>query len=151
MDKNKSILSAAIVVLLPLLPALIDVGYKLYLPIMEDVILHILMTIIVFGVPEAVIIYYGYTTGDNITSTLSGVFLIPLYIFYSEILLELSDPDFIMAGLGHWLRIITIIDLVIPALICGVMGYCASKRTRASLLVSIFSGTFLILIFVLIN
>lgn len=151
MDKKRMFFSAAMMILLPLLPALMDTGYKLYSPIMEDNILHILMTIIIYGLPAAVIIYYGYTTGDNITSTLSGVFLIPLYILYSEIFMELFDPHFVMAGLGHWLRITTIIDLVIFALICGIMGYCASKRTRALLSLSVFFGTLLILIFVLIN
>ncbi|WP_340819647.1 hypothetical protein [Methanolobus sp. WCC4] len=151
MDKNRSIVSAAIVVLLPLLPALIDVGYKLYSPIMEDVILHILMTTVIFGVPAAFIIYYGYTTGDEITSTLSGVFLVPLYSLYSDILLELLDPHFIISGAGYWLRITTFIDLAIPAVICGAMGYFASRRTRKSLLVSVFLGMVFILMFSLID
>ncbi|WP_342306297.1 hypothetical protein [Methanolobus sp. ZRKC5] len=151
MDKNRSIVSAAIIILHPLLPALMDVGYKLYSPIMEDIILHILMTTIIFGVPAALIIYYGYTTGDEMTSTLSGVFLIPLYNLYSDILLELLDPHFIMTGTGYWLQITTFIDLAIPALICGAMGYFASKRTRAFLWVSVFFGMLLILMFVLID
>lgn len=159
-DRKKLILSMAMIVLLPLLPALMYVGYKLIPIIMKNIglyiemlfgMLYIWMIIIILGIPAALIIYYGYTTGDKIISTLSGAFLIPLFSIYSEILFELVDPHFIMSSLSYWLRWGTIIDFTPPTLICGLMGYFASRRTKASFSASIGLGILLVFMFVLID
>jgi len=85
MNKKKMILSVAMIVLLPLLSALMYVGYDLYIPIiLRCTELEMVRRIIVLGVPAVLIIYYGCTTGDKITSTLSGVFLIPIFDIYSD-------------------------------------------------------------------
>ena len=147
MDRKKLILSMAMIVLLPLLPALMYVGYKLIPIIMKNIgllfgMLYIWMIIIILGIPAALIIYYGYTTGDKIISTLSGAFLIPLFSIYSEILFELLDPHFIISSLGYWLRWGTIIDFTPLTLICGLMGYFASRRTKASFSASLCLGIY---------
>ncbi|NMX21594.1 hypothetical protein C5S30_03995 [ANME-1 cluster archaeon GoMg4] len=156
MDKKKLIISTAMVILLPLLSALMYVGYDLIrAPSIEsEIVKHLLWLqflsvfwrIIVFGIPAALIIFYGYTTGDKITSTLSGVFLIPIFDIYSSILFELLDQDFIMANLSYWLRWNRLIDLTPFMFIYGLMGYFASRRTKASLVVAISLGILMILL-----
>ncbi|HIH97093.1 MAG TPA: hypothetical protein HA348_06420 [Thermoplasmata archaeon] len=147
----------AMIVLLPLLSALMYVGYDLIrAPSIEsEIVKHLLWLqflsvfwrIIVFGIPAALIIFYGYTTGDKITSTLSGVFLIPIFDIYSSILFELLDPDFIMPSLHYWLSWNRLINLTPPMLIYGLMGYFASRRTKASLVVAISIGILMVLLF----
>jgi len=148
MNKKKLILSAAMIVLLPLLSALMYVGYDLYIPIiLRCTELEMVRRIIVLGIPAALIIYYGYTTENKIVSTLSGALLIPIFDIYSSILFELLDPDFIMANLSYWLSWNRLINLAPPVLIFGLLGYFASRRTKASLVVAIALGIFIILMF----
>ena len=145
MNKKKLILSAAMIVLLPLLSALINTGYVLAVRAITptpDIVAQGVGRIIFFGIPAALIIYYGYRTGDKITSTLSGVFFFPLFNFYSGIPFRSLIPF-----LRYWLSWKGFLDLAPPVLIFGLLGYFASRRTKASLVVAIALGIFIILMF----
>lgn len=141
-DNQKRLIHLAIILLLPLLPALLIVGSNLYLiPAFCQ-----WFRILIFSAPSALIIYYGYATGNKVVATLCGALLMALVVIYTEILFELFDPEFIMAGLNHWLRWNTILDLAPFTLICGLMGYFASRRTKASLLASVLLGILFVFI-----
>lgn len=139
-NQKRLIYSVAIILLLPLLPALLRVGYELYLRPADW------FRILIFSAPPALIIYYGYATGNKVVATLCGALLLPLADIYAGILFELFDPEFIMAGLNYWLRWIRIINYAPSTLICGLMGYFASRRTKASLLASVLLGIFFVFI-----
>ncbi|MBN1133647.1 MAG: hypothetical protein JXA38_01725 [Methanosarcinaceae archaeon] len=153
-NQKRLIHSAVIIMLIPLLSALMEVSYKLFLvPTMMPISMELqqLSRILIFGVPSVLLIYYGYTTGNKVVATLCGVLLFPLNSIYAEILFELFDPEFIMAGLNYWFRWKTIIDFSPFTLICGLMGYFASIRTKASLLAGVCFGILLISILLLID
>lgn len=150
-NQKRLIHSVAIIMLFPLLLALMEVGYMFYLvPIMPiSLKLQQLFRILIHGVPLALMIFYGYATGNKVVATLCGALLLPLESIYAEIIFERFDPEFIMADLNYWLRWNTILDFVPFILICGLIGYFASKRTKASLLASIV--LFMIYLFIMIN
>ncbi len=143
-DNQKRLIHLAIIILLPLLPALLIVGYNLYLIPAFDI--DEWFGILIFSAPSALIIYYGYATGNKVVATLCGALLLPLVDIYTGILLELFDPEFIMAGLNYWLRWRRIINYAPFTLICGLMGYFASRRTKASLLASVLLGILFVFI-----
>ncbi len=131
-----------IIFLLPLIPTLIYVGYKLIIiPLLPSMQMQQVFRILICGIPISLIIAYGYITRDKITSTLSGVFLFPLFTIYSWILLALTDHYFTIEQLIGYLRM----QLIPPTnatfmLINGLTGYFASRGTKASLLVAILFG-----------
>ncbi|ABE51638.1 NosD domain-containing protein [Methanococcoides burtonii] len=147
-DKKRSILSTSMILLLPLLPTLIGVMHELHL--LETIISihpwnYMLIRILEFGLPAAVIIFYGYTTGDKIFSTLSGVFLIPLFSIYAEVLMEMLNPYFIL-NLGHWLRWNAIVAIFPFMVLYGLTGYFGARRTKVSLIISICIAIFILVI-----
>jgi len=93
---------------------------------------------IIHGIFISLIIAYGYITRDKITSTLSGIFLIPLSFAYADFLSDFPDPYFVT----RWLRLITSGVVIFNPYILfgGLAGYFASWRTKISLLVSILFG-----------
>jgi len=117
-DILKIIGKLAMIILLPLIPALIY----------EDVTMSIssvlIVTIILWGIPLSIIIAYGYITRNKITSTLSGVFFWPLFGLY----LYMLKHDFTL----NWWFFFD--PLVIP---CGLAGYLASRRGKISLSIAI--------------
>ncbi len=137
------------IVLLPLLLALMHVGYKLIImPSLHPISMEMqrVFTVIIFGIPISLIIAYGYITREKITSILSGVFLIPLLSIYCNILFELFDPHFVISGLGWGV----IPNFFAPfMLICGLAGYFASRGTKVSLLIAIFLG--IVFIFIMLG
>ena len=141
-NQKRLIYSVAIILLLPLLPALLIVGYNLYLIQAFEQWFRIL----IFSAPLALIIYYGYATGNKVVAALCGALLLPLIHIYTQILFELFDPEFIMTGLNNWLSWTRIINNTPSTLICGLMGYFASRRTKASLLASVLLGAFFVFI-----
>jgi nitrous oxidase accessory protein len=93
------------ILLLPLLPTLIYVGYKLIIiPSLPSMQVQQVFRIIICGIPLSLIIAYGYITRDKITSILSGVFLSPLFTIYSSIFWALADHYFTIEWLIGWLR-----------------------------------------------
>ncbi len=128
------------ILLLPLLPALMYVGYE------QVIILFLhpisikeqqIFKIIIFGIPVSLIIAYGYITKDKITSTLSSALLMPLFFFYLGIL---SGESYLrLSG-------IILFGFAFFMLICGLAGYFASRGTKVSLLISIFFGVLFIFI-----
>ena len=86
------------IVLLPLLSALIFMGCEIIAHPTSIKMIQV-CKIIIFGIPILLLLAYGYITKEKITSTLSGVFLIPLFFFYVDILYlyDKFDPYF-------WLR-----------------------------------------------
>lgn len=91
---------------------------------------------IIYGIFISLIIAYGYITRDKITSTLSGIFLIPLSFAYADFLSDFPDPYFVT----RWLRWIYILNFIPVMLINGLAGYFASRGTKVSLLVAILLG-----------
>jgi len=141
-NQKRLIHSIAIIMLIPLLSALMEMGYMLYLrPELDQ-----WFGILIFSAPSALIIYYGYATGNKVVATLCGALLLPLLDIYTQIFFEMFDPEFIMTGLNYWLHWIRIINYAPFTLICGLMGYFASRRTKASLLASVLLGTFFVFI-----
>ncbi len=102
--------------------------------------------VIICGIPILIIIAYGYITKNKITSTLSGVFLIPLSFFYIDILSDLADPYFISTREVGWLRWIVSLSNPLFMPICGLAGYFASRGTKISLSIAIFFGILFIFI-----
>ncbi len=100
---------------------------------------------IIYGVFISLIIAYGCITRDKITSTLSGVFLFPLFTIYSGILCALADHYFTIEWLIGWLRGQLIPPSYAPfMLINGLAGYFASRGTKVSLLIAILFAILLI-------
>ena len=130
--------------LLPLLPVLMYMGYEqVIIPFLHPISIkeQQIFRIVIFGIPVSLIIAYGYITREKITSILSGVFLIPLFIIYSWILCALADHYFTIERLIGYLRM----QLIPPTnatfmLINGLTGYFASRGTKVSLLVAILFG-----------
>ena len=136
--------SLLIILLIPLLPALMETLYAVYLipsaPL--SIKFQLLIRLIIYGSPIVLLIGYGYIAGNKVVSTVAGMFLIHLQNIYTNIFLELLDPSFIMLSPSRWLEIE--MNLMI---IHGLIGYLASQRTKAYLLVSIIlSILYLILI-----
>jgi len=108
--------------------------------------------ILICGIPLSLIIAYGYITRDKITSTLSGILLCPLSQFYFGTIYALADHYFtiewLIRRLIGWLGWLGWIDTLsfIPLLICGLVGYFASRRTKVSLSIAIFFGILFIFI-----
>lgn len=103
---------------------------------------QLLIRLIIYGSPIVLLIGYGYITGNKVVSTITGMFLIHLQNIYTNIFLELLDPSFTMLSPSRWLEIE--MNLMV---IHGLIGYLASQRTKAYLLVSIIlSILYLILI-----
>jgi uncharacterized membrane protein (UPF0136 family) len=122
----------AMILLLPLLSALIFIGCEIIAHPTSIKIIQV-CKIIIFGTPILLLLAYGYITKEKITSILSGVFLIPLFFFYVDILYDKFDPYF-------WLRWMVLYEYSPFMLICGLAGYFASRRTKVSLLIAIFFG-----------
>ena len=136
--------SLLIILLIPLLPALMETLYAVYLipsaPL--SIKFQLLIRLIIYGSPIVLLIGYGYITGNKVVSTVAGMSLIHLQNIYTNIFLELLDPSFIMLSPSRWLEIE--MNLMV---IHGLIGYLASQRTKAYLLVSIIlSILYLILI-----
>ena len=136
--------SLLIILLIPLLPALMETLYAVYLipsaPL--SIKFQLLIRLIIYGSPIVLLIGYGYIAGNKVVSTVAGMFLIHLQNIYTNIFLELLDPSFIMLSPSRWLEIE--MNLMV---IHGLIGYLASQRTKAYLLVSIIlSILYLILI-----
>ncbi len=91
---------------------------------------------IIYGIFISLIIAYGYIMRDKITSTLSGIFLIPLSFAYADFLSDFPDPYFVT----RWLRWIYILNFIPVMLIYGLAGYFASRGTKVSLLIAILFG-----------
>lgn len=130
--------------LLPLLPVLMYMGYEqVIIPFLHPISIkeQQIFRIVIFGIPISLIIAYGYITRDKITSTLSGVFLFPLFTIYSGILCALADHYFTIEWLIGWLRWQLILPSYAPVmLINGLAGYFASRGTKVSLLIAILFG-----------
>ena len=136
--------SLLIILLIPLLPALMETLYAVYLipsaPL--SIKFQLLIRLIIYGSPIVLLIGYGYITGNKVVSTVAGMSLIHLQNIYTNIFLELLDPSFTMLSPSRWLEIE--MNLMV---IHGLIGYLASQRTKAYLLVSIIlSILYLILI-----
>jgi len=101
---------------------------------------------IIFGISMSLIIAYGYITKNKITSTLSGVFLFPLFTTYFAILRGLADHYFTIEWLIKWLNWIFILNNTHFMLINGLAGYFASRGTKASLLIAILFAVLFIFI-----
>ena len=130
--------------LLPLLPVLMYMGYEqVIIPFLHPISIkeQQIFRIVIFGTPISLIIAYGYITKDKITSILSGVFLIPLFFFYHNILWALAHHCLTI----KWL--IAVLGLPIPfMLITGLAGYFASRGTKVSLLIAILFAVLFIFI-----
>jgi nitrous oxidase accessory protein len=145
MDKKKSknkgnkdlfriISMFVMILLLPLLSALIFMGCEIIAHPTSIKMIQV-CKIIIFGTPILLLLAYGYIMKEKITSILSGVFLIPLFFFYVDILYlyDKFDPYF-------WLRWMVLYEYSPFMLICGLAGYFASRGTKVSLLIAIFFG-----------
>jgi nitrous oxidase accessory protein len=134
----------ALILLLPLLLELMHMGYEqIIIPFLSPISIkeQQIFRIVIFGTSISLIIAYGYITKDKITSILSGVFLIPLFFLYHNILWALAHHCLTI----KWL--IAVLGLPIPfMLINGLAGYFASRGTKVSLLIAILFAVLFIFI-----
>ena len=144
-EKRHVVLSYAIILLLPLLSALIYAAYVFIVsaPTIES---EIVRRIAVIGVPAALIIYYGYTRADKIVATLSGILFFPIFMVYTDILYDAVVQEYIYFSLHYWFSWRYFVDLLPLTLVYGLMGYFAARRTKSSLIISIFLGILVILL-----
>lgn len=84
---------------------------------------------VIFVVPIAIPITYGYITGDRTTSVLLGG--IPISI---AIILPNLSQDY-GYGIQRWVEVFTY--SIITGLVCSLEGYFSSKQNRKSLLISL--------------
>ena len=125
------------ILLLPLFIALMFTVEKIITPSLKPSIqMQQAFRVITFGIPILIITVYGYITKNKLTSTLSGVFLMPLSFFYIDIIFDLFNYHFIR----NWLSWKVILDLIPFMLIYGLVGHFASRGTKISLLIAIFIG-----------
>lgn len=141
-ESTKKLLPSIIVILtIPLISAMIWVVYELhFVPMYRQ--LQIPGRLLVFSIPVALIICYGYLSANKHTSTLAGLLLLPLMSTYAEIIGGVIEPYAgMMEMLEMLLRPSRLLNLVIGLLpfmlLHGTIGYLASKRTKAHILGSI--------------
>jgi len=135
----------ALILLLPLLPAIISIAYTLSIPIiLPSSELQMATRILLIGIPVGILIHYGRSTHDVIGTTLAGALLFPLFEVYSQVLGFLIDPAFIMTSPVHWPKMFIATSPFI--LLLGATGYFASRKTTLSLCIAVALGVLAILI-----
>ncbi len=143
----RRVLAPALVFLLPLLSALIFVGYTLMIPVLlPSTEVQLAVKSLMVGIPEAVVILYGRRTLDAIGATLSGAFLYPLFGIYSQALGLLFIPGFMATPAIYWLHWSMVVGAVPFVVLLGAMGFFASKKTSGPLLIAAILGTLAIAI-----
>lgn len=134
---SQRIIAPVLILLLPLLPALMVVGWNLVIPVvLPSTELQKVVRVLTVGLPLAILIWFGRSTGDGFGSAIAGALLFPLITIYSEVIgqmsgfgLLVSPPDRLIWGAFS--------SAVLFILILSVMGYFASKKTNGSLLVAL--------------
>lgn len=93
---------------------------------------------VVFSIFPALAIIYGWYTGKRAGAVLAGALPLPLFFITGSFLFSSDNTVFIHND--------TIIFIVILSAICGLAGYCAARRTKPFLAVSvILTGLWLII------
>ncbi len=132
------IIAPALILLLPLLPALLFTCYSLMIPVyLPSTGLQMAVKTLIIGLPAAILILYGRRTHDVIGSVLSGVFLFPLFGMYVQGLGLLLIPGFPVTPVVHWLHWNLLAGAVPFVVLLGAMGFFASKKTIGSLLLAV--------------
>lgn len=135
----------AVILLIPLLPAIISITYNLSIPIiLPSSELQMATRVLLIGIPVGIIIHYGRSTHDVIGTTLAGALLFPLFEVYSQVLGFLIDPAFIMTSPVHWPKMFIATSPFI--LLLGATGFFASRKTTLSLCIALALGILAILI-----
>ncbi|WP_445474584.1 hypothetical protein ACT9XH_09410 [Methanococcoides methylutens] len=138
-ESTKKLLPSIIVILtIPLISAMIWVVYELhFVPMYRQ--LQVPGRLLVFSIPFALLIGYGYLSANKYTSTLAGLLLLPLMSTYAQIMSGVIEP---YAGTMEMLemalrpaRLLNIVSGSLPSILLhGAIGYLASKRTKAHIL-----------------
>lgn len=141
------VITPAIILLLPLLPALMFVGYTLMIPVLlPSTELQMAAKALLVGIPVVILIHYGRMTHDGIGTTLAGALLFPVFGIYSQVLGLLYDPGFMLTPPGQWMSWNLFASATPFMLLLGVMGYLASRKTVASLLIASILGLLVVAI-----
>jgi hypothetical protein len=139
------VITPAMILLLPLLPALMFVGYTLMIPVLlPSTELQMAAKALLVGIPVVILLCYGRMTHDGIGTTLSGALLFPVFGIYSQILGLLFDPGFVLTLPGQWMNWNLFASITPFMLLLGVMGYLASRKTNGSLLIASIIGLLVI-------
>ncbi len=94
---------------------------------------------VVFSIFPAIAILYGGYTGNRAGAVLAGVLPLPLFFITGFFLISSDNMVFIHIP-------DTILFIVILSAICGLAGYCAARRTKNYLALSIIlTGLWLII------
>jgi hypothetical protein len=108
----------------------------------EDIIAWFLLLVafcFLFSIFPAIAIIYGWYTGNRNGAILAGA--LPLPLFYITAYFLFSSDNMVFIRVPE-----TIIFIVILSAICGLAGYCAARRTKNYLAVSILlTGLWLII------
>lgn len=136
------IIAPALILLLPLLPALIVICYSLMIPVfLPSTGVQMAIKALIVGLPAALLILYGRRTHDVIGSVLSGVFLYPLFGIYAHSLGLLFIPGFLgTLPVVHRLTWNLLAAAVLFGALFAAVGFFASKRTIGSLLSAVALG-----------
>jgi hypothetical protein len=98
-----------------------------------DVIVWLLLLIAfcaMFSILPAVVIIYGWHTGNKAGAFIAGTLALPLFFIAGFFLLRLGNMVFL-----HPAGIIPFIAVL--SAICGLAGYCAARRTKNYLAASV--------------
>jgi len=129
---------AALILLLPLMPAAVFVAYSLLIPVLlPSAEIQMAVTALVIGVPAAVIILYGRTMHDPIGSALTGALLYSLFGIYAHSLGLFVVPGSMRTPVVHWFTGSFLAGMVLFVGFLGAMGFSASRRTDRSLLAAV--------------
>lgn len=135
----------ALILLLPLLPAIISIAYTLSIPIiLPSSELQMVTRILLIGIPVGILIHYGRSTHDVIGTTLAGALLFPLFEVYSQVLGFLIDPAFIMTSPVHWPKMFIATWPFI--LLFGATGFFASRRSNLTNYIALLLGLVAVII-----
>lgn len=127
----------ALVLLLPLLPALMFTGYTLMIPfILPSTELQMAVKLLIVAIPVSILILYGRHTHDGIGSTLSGALMFPVFELYTQVLGFLSDPGFMSVFPAQWPGWNLFAGIMPFVLLLGAIGFLASRKTTVSLLLA---------------
>ena len=136
---------SALILLLPLLPAIISIAYTLSIPIiLPSSELQMVTRILLIGIPVGILIHYGRSTHDVIGTTLAGALLFPLFEVYSQVLGFLIDPAFIMTSPVHWPKMFIATWPFI--LLFGATGFFASRRSNLTNYIALLLGLVAVII-----
>lgn len=143
--KTRWFFRSALILLLPLLPAIISIAYTLSIPIiLPSSELQMATRILLIGIPVGILIHYGRSTHDVIGTTLAGALLFPLFEVYSQVLGFLIDPAFIMTSPVHWPKMFIATSPFI--LLLGATGYFASRRSNLTNYIALLLGLVAVII-----